>query len=198
MKDVLAGPRRPRKWAKAFTLVEMLVAVALGTMVLGSVVALTLYGTRCFVSVGNYADLDNQSRNALDVICRDLRHATAVLAFQTNLPVLSLTATNANQGLSMILTWDSNAGTLVYQKTGQTTETYLTQCDSWNFGLYQRTPLISSTNILFFPATNSTGVLDPSFCKLIDMSWKCSRSILSVKIDTESVQTAQIVLRNKL
>ncbi len=50
---------------------------------------------------------------------------------------------------------------------------------------------------MFYPATNSSGVYDPSICKLINMSWKCSRTILGSKMNTESVQTAQVVLRNK-
>ena len=29
------------------------------------------------------------------------------------------------------------------------------------------------------------------------MTWKCSRTILGQKANTESVQTAQVVLRNK-
>jgi hypothetical protein len=31
---------------------------------------------------------------------------------------------------------------------------------------------------------------------MIDVSWKCSREILGAKINTESVQTAKIVIRN--
>jgi len=180
-----------------FTLVEFMVCVALGVLVLGVVVSLTTFSTRSFVSLGNYADLDNQSRNTLDAVCRDLRQATAVLAIQTNLPVLSLTLTNANLGQAMKLTWNSNAATFVYSNSYYGAQTELTGCDTWNFALFQRTPQVTATNITFFLATNGAGVLDLTICKLVDMSWKCSRTILSQKINTESVQTAQIVLRNK-
>jgi hypothetical protein len=30
----------------------------------------------------------------------------------------------------------------------------------------------------------------------VDVSWKCSRQILGEKVNTESVQTAKIVMRN--
>jgi hypothetical protein len=50
---------------------------------------------------------------------------------------------------------------------------------------------------VFFPATNSAGAYDLSVCKLINMTWKCSRTVLGSKLNTESVQTAQVVLRNK-
>jgi hypothetical protein len=39
----------------------------------------------------------------------------------------------------------------------------LTECDRWDFGFYQRTPLITSTGVVFYPATNSAGALDLKF-----------------------------------
>jgi hypothetical protein len=51
--------------------------------------------------------------------------------------------------------------------------------------------------VLYYPATNGTGVLDVNLCKLINLSWKCSRTIFAQKVNTESVQAAQIVLRSK-
>lgn len=174
-----------------------MVCVALGTMIMAAVVSLSLFGTRSFVSLGNYADLDNQSRNALDLVSRDIREATGVIAMTTNLPKLSLTLTNANQGQAYILTWNSNKSTFSYNSTALGNETLLTGCDNWSFALFQRTPNLTSTNITFYPATNSLGKIDMTLCKLVDMSWHCSRTILSQKINTESMQTARIVLRNK-
>ena len=34
-------------------------------------------------------------------------------------------------------------------------------------------------------------------CKLVDLNWRCSRQILQQKVNTESVQTAKIVIRNE-
>jgi hypothetical protein len=36
-----------------------------------------------------------------------------------------------------------------------------------------------------------------SDCKVVAMSWSCSQSVIG-KLETENVQEAQIVLRNKL
>jgi pilin/secretion family protein with methylation motif len=186
-----------RKRLRGFTLVEAMIAMGLGTMVLAATAMLTLYGARTSVAVVNYEDLDSKSRYALDIISREIRQANAVLSYQTNLPVTSFTLTNYAQAAAITLSWDSTAGTVTMAKTGQNTITNLTQCDQWNFGFYQRTPLVTGTNVLFYPATNSAGNLDLSVCKLISMSWKCSRGILGAKINTESVQTAEIVMRNK-
>jgi hypothetical protein len=174
-----------------------MVASSVGMMVLAAVGFMSLYGSRSSLAVANYTDLQAKSRHALDVVSRELRQASAVLSFQTNLPVTSLTITNSGQLTAVTLTYDSNARTLALQKTGQATVNVLSECDRWSFGLYQRTPLITATNIVYYPATNSTGAIDPTICKLISLSWKCSRLIAAQKLNTESVQAAQFVLRNK-
>ncbi len=148
--------------------------------------------------MGNYISLDRKSRNTLDVLSREIRNATGVVAFNTNLPARWLTLTNASQATAVTLTYDSNARTLVMTKTGQAAQTYLTECERWDFGLFSRAPLLSTNNITFYSATNTTGVMDVTLCKLISMSWKCSRTVLGSKFNTESVQTAQIVMRNKV
>jgi hypothetical protein len=186
-----------RGLTRAFTLVEGLIATSLGTLVLAAVTTLTMYGARTSLAVVNYEDLDTKSRYALDLISREIRQANAVLSYSTNSPVTSFTLTNYDQAAAITLTWDSNARTVTMAKTGQNTVTNLTQCDQWNFAFYQRTPWITGTNVIFYPATNSAGNLDLSVAKLISMSWKCSRTILGAKLNTESVQTAEIVMRNK-
>ena len=187
----------PPQLVRGFTLVELMVALGLGSLVLATVASLSVYGARSSIAIANYADLDEKSRYALDLISREFRQGTAVVGYQTNSTGKSLTLTNATQAASMTLAYDSNARTLVLTKTGQAPFTALTECDRWDFSLCQRTPYGYPTNLFFFPATNSAGALDLSVCKLINMTWKCSRTILAQKVNTESVQTAQIVMRNK-
>jgi Tfp pilus assembly protein PilW len=192
MNLLISHPNRRRRLARAMTLVELMVASGLGSIVMAVVASLTIYGAHTFSAMGNYVDLDLHSRNALDVIGRELRSATAVTASQTNSPNVSVTLTNTDSSTGFTLTWNTNARTLVLTKSGQPAQTCLTECDSWSFALYNRAPNISATNITFNTATNLAS------CKLINMSWKCSRTILGAKLNTESVQTAQIVLRNKI
>ncbi|HVV02499.1 MAG TPA: prepilin-type N-terminal cleavage/methylation domain-containing protein [Verrucomicrobiae bacterium] len=183
--------------ARGFTLIEVLVASGLIAVLSMILCYLGIFGARSFQALGNYCDLDNQSRNALDLISREMRESTGLLAFQTNLPVKSITLTNASRGTFLEIKWDASAHTLFYRATDYASTALLTQCDNWDFSLYSRAPNITSTNIIFYPATNGLGVLDATRCKLINMTWKCSRTILGSKMNTETVQTAQIVLRNK-
>jgi hypothetical protein len=178
-------------------LVEVMVALGLGSLVLATVGALSLYGARSSIAIVNYTDLDARSRSALDVTGRDIRQAVALLAFETNLPVRSMTFASQQAGQTLKISWDSRDRTVVLERTGQPRAVVLTECDRWDFSLYKRVPRVTATNVFFYPATNVAGQLDPKLCKLINMTWKCSRQIRTQKVNTESVQTAQIVLRNK-
>ncbi len=166
-------------------------------MVLTAVATLWIFSNRSFVALGNYTDLDTKSRYAIDCMLRDIRAATAVASFQNNGTTNWLTVTNTQSpSWGVTYSWDSSTRNLVCQKTGEADRTYLTECDVWDFQLYQRTPHTSGTYV-FYPATNSAGAVDLSICKLINMTWRCSRTILGSKVNTENVQTAQVVLRNK-
>ena len=187
-------PGRPHRPAFGFSLVEVMVAMALASLVLASVGSMALYAARSFVAIINYTSLDAKSRYGLDVVSRELRQADTLLSFQTN---RSLTFTNARAAATVRLTYDPNARTVVMTKTGQPPLTLLTGCDRWAFSLYQRTAAVTGTNLSFVPATNTTGALDVNLCKLVSFSWKSSRTIMTEKVNTESVQSAMVVLRNK-
>jgi Tfp pilus assembly protein PilW len=195
------------------TLAEMLVCVGLASMVLVAASSLWLFGTRSYAAMGNYTDLDARSRNALDLMSREIRQATAVTSFKNSGSVRWLQVTNAARATSATYIWKAGPRTLVCQRTDSSTsstgpsamasasisqpdEVYLTECDRWDFDLYQRAPQKGGSYV-FFPTTNSSGAYDLTICKLVNMTWKCSRTILGSKANSESVQTAQVVLRNK-
>ena len=66
----------------------------------------------------------------------------------------------------------------------------LTGCETLNFAIFQR----NSTNGTYdqYPSSN-----EPTNTKLVQVSWVCKRSILGASINSESVQTAKIVIRKK-
>jgi prepilin-type N-terminal cleavage/methylation domain-containing protein len=169
------------------SLIEMLVAVAISSIIFAAVASFSLFTARRFVSTGNYADLDRASRNALDVLTRDIRMAKSMTAFTTN----KLTMT-AYDNSTLIFEYTPANGRLT-RKAGAETTVLLEQCDYLNFQVYQRRPM---PGFQFFPATNAAGAYDPAVAKLVDVSWRCSRKILGQKMNTESVQTAKIVMRN--
>jgi type IV pilus assembly protein PilW len=182
MRIARTGDRR------GMTLIEMLVALSVGVLVLTVVAVLSVYALRSFTAMANYADLEAQSRTALDWITRDLRQATGVVSFNQAGPDKWLRLTNALEGVSFKYAWYPDERVLECEKDGQPVRTFLTECDEWNFTLYQRTPLAGLTN-QFYATTNA------DMCKMIEMNWRCSRTMLGKKWNTESAQSARVVLR---
>jgi prepilin-type N-terminal cleavage/methylation domain-containing protein len=183
---------RRRKSAAGFTLVEMMTSVALGLILLVGVAILYINGNESFVAMANYQNLDKYSCNALDILTREIRGCSAVTAYTAN---QSITLNNVTLGKTVNIAYDSTGRTLILTTTiggTATTVTNLTGCDSWTCSMFTGVPIISTTNVTF-TATSSA-----SSCKVIQMNWKCSRTYLGAKLQTESVQTAQIVLRNEV
>ncbi len=169
----------------AWTLVEMMIGTGVGSLVLIAASQITLFTARSFVAMGNYNDLDRASRNALDVMCSEIRGAKSVGSFATNQLVL----TNLD-GAVFSYTWDPSTGNVTRQ-WGSESRVLLTSCDYFSFDIFQRNP--AATNALWFPYET---ISQPYMTKLVNVSWKCSRQIMTAKVNTESVQTAKIVIRN--
>jgi prepilin-type N-terminal cleavage/methylation domain-containing protein len=179
MKLFLA--QHPNRRRGGMTLVEIMVATAVGSIAMAAVMSLWLYSARSFVAMGNYADLDRVSRNALDLMSREIRCTRSLSSFSTN-ALQFVDYDNA----SLTYSYSPDTRQLVRVK-GSASQVLLQQCDFLAFHISQRNP---SNNFTFYPTTL------PSQAKLIDVSWRCSREILGAKVNTESVQTAKIVIRN--
>lgn len=192
MKTPINPTSRRRRVLAGMTLLELMVASGIGMIVLAVIFGLIVFAARSFIALGNYSNLDQQSRLAADTMSREIRQATAVLGWQKTATAKSLTVTNATAGYGLRYSWDSSSRELRSRKSGESVdEVVLSGCDNWDFALWQRTPQPNQTNV-FYPA------ITPLQCKLVDMSWKCSRAVVSTKLmNTETVQTAQIVLRNQ-
>ena len=168
----------------AMTLLEMMMAVSIGGLVLAAIGSLLLHTTRSFVAIGNYNDLDSASRNALDLLSRDVRQSRALTSFSTNQITLQ-----ANDSNTLVYAYSPTTHKLTRRIGTKDATVLLEQCDYLNFFIYQRNP---SNGWTWYPVTSNL----ISTAKLIDVSWKCSRQILGKKVNTESVQTAKFVIRN--
>lgn len=164
------------------TLVEVLVTVALSGIIFAALAMLWTNGARGILAMTNYTELDRRSKTALDIMSKDIRQAAAITSFSTN----SIAMTNKS-GIAYSYAYSTGAKTLTRTFNGSS-KVLLTGCDSLVFSISQRNPQAGFT---FTPATNNISV-----AKLVDVNWKCSRQILGKSINTESIQTAKIVMRN--
>ena len=178
-----ASAGRPCR-CRGMTLVELMVALGASVLLLAAVAKGWAFTARSFAAIGNYADMDNASRNALDLMSRDIRGAQSVTFYRTN----QITLRNPPPDNSVFsYVYDPNTATLV-RSTSAGDQVLLRECDYVTFSVSQRNV---TNNFQFYSTSNQ-----PSLTKLVDVSWKCSRKVVGTMVNTESVQTAKIVLRN--
>ena len=166
------------------TLVEVMIATSIGTLILAAAGSLMVYNVRSLAALSNYADLDRYSRGAVDKLSQDIRQATNMVAFTSTELVFSSARGRSN----ISYTYFPDVRQLV-RVEGLNREVLLHGCDSLVFTVYGRNNVSNSWDQ--FVVTNATGA------KLIKLNWTCSRTILGQAVNTESVQTAKIVMRKQ-
>jgi hypothetical protein len=173
-----------------------MVAVTASTVILLAFIAATISMSKSMKAISNYNDLDNRSRNTLDVMSRDVRNAAQLVACTadaTGTNFTSITFTNPSvlgpSGFSYTYANSNLTRTYCFSNGTASVTTMLTNCDYLAFTLYDRIPNTGEafTFLTVGSATNQT--------KLVSVSWRCSRTVVGVA-NTESVQTAQIATRN--
>ncbi len=169
---------------RGFTLVELMVASAVGALVLTGVAAVFVGSNVSFSAVGNYVSMDRSSENALDQMSRDIRRSANLTRFASNQLVFNYAGST-----NMVFNYDPSVGNLTSWKTGDAvTNVLLTGCDSLQFSMYSNIPQ---------PGGDLTNATTISKAKAISVNWHCSRTMLGNRRNTEDTQEAVIVIRNK-
>jgi hypothetical protein len=168
-----------------------MVATAVGLVLISFVLVLTIYGQRSFQVMSNYSDLDAKSRQAIMLLSKEIRQATHVTQARTNSSGKLLTLTNTVEHSGFNLAWDAGARTVTIEQMPGITNVLLTGCDEWNYTLYNDAPRIIGGKVVFSQSTS------PAACKLIEMSWTCSRTIAG-KSSLPSVESVSFALRNSM
>jgi hypothetical protein len=165
-----------------------MVAAGIAGIVMVAILSLVFFSARSFAALTNYVDLDNVSRNTLDHMLREIRQADALTHHSANLISFQHTDPNSGATFTVSYVYNPSAGTLT-RVQGSLRKTMLRECDFLRFAIYQRNPL---------PGTwDQYPTADADTCKLVQLSWRCSRMILGARVNTESVQSAKVVIRKK-
>jgi len=166
------------------SLVEMMISVTIALIALSAVMALTLYSARAFAAITNYVDLDQYSRKTLDRMSLEIRQADKLNYYATNMLVMNINGGTNN----LIYYYWPNARMLVRYR-GSEREVLLKECDALRFDIFDRNTV--SNTFDQFPTAVATNA------KLVRVSWTCSRTILGSAVNTESLQSAKIVIRKQ-
>lgn len=172
-----------KRWG--FTLIELLIASGISSMLFMVVSSMSFFAARSFAAMTNYVDLDAHSRDALDRMTKQIREVNQLTASTET----SLTFEDDDGG-TLEFIYDAANRKLIRRKNGiQDAKPLLEQCDYLKFGIFQRNPL-GGTYDQYPTAT-------PATCKVVQMTWICSRTILGAKVNTESVLSAKVVIRKQ-
>jgi Tfp pilus assembly protein PilW len=174
------------------TLVEAVISVALGTVIIGVALMLLYFGNQALYGLTNYDQMNRSSRNALDVMSKDIRTAKWLTGYISNGTVQQLTFSNLSGYTPSTFSYSytnmtGSNGALTRNYNGFNT-VLLTNLSWLTFGLCQRSP---NTNLTFYPTT------DPNNTKLITLSWQSRSTVGGARfVNTETVHSANIVIRN--
>jgi Tfp pilus assembly protein PilW len=163
---------------------EMVFAVGISSLVFLVLTSIYMLSVRNFTVFANYVDLNGANRLAMDMITRDLREANRLTACTTN-------SISIEDAAGATVSYTHNAGTkrVIRTVNGSGAKVVLTGCDSIQFRMLKRNPVVGSYNVV--PTSTATEA------KVVDAAWNCSRTIFGVKANTENVQTARIVIRRQ-
>jgi hypothetical protein len=162
--------------------------MALAGVIMVAILSLTFFSARSFAALTNYVDLDNVSRNTLDIMLREIRQAEELTFYSNTQLTFRHVDPISNSSFNVSYIYSPSARTLT-RIQGSMQKILLRECDFLRFAIYQRNPLPGTWD-QYPTATVST-------CKLVQLSWICSRTILGARVNTESVQSAKVVIRKK-
>lgn len=181
-----------RNARRAWTLVEMMVAVAVFSLSSMSLMGIYVFSVKSMASMYSYALLDAYNRQAMDQLTREIRQSKKVLAYTTN----SITVLTANDdgtdGPAVTYSFSPSSKKMLRSSTDGSTKMLLDNCDLLKFDLFTRCP----SNAVFgaFPTASNNW---QQTVKVLQLTWKTQIVQPSGIASSENVQTARIVIRKQ-
>jgi prepilin-type N-terminal cleavage/methylation domain-containing protein len=174
---------------RGFTLVELLIATSLGSVVLLAVLSTFLFLGRSGANISNYAEMEAQARSALEIFAVDARMAKDVTWHSTTALTLRIPASGGDRFYRY--SFDPAAQTLTRQLTGPSpgpAQVLITGVQTFDFRAYK-----INTGEVDFTDLSAAGRVT----KQIQLSLSASRTSSTVTSATNTVLSARFILRNK-
>ena len=178
------------KKASGYTLVEVLLAMALGTVVLTATMSSFLMLGRSGLNIGNYNDMESQARVSLERFGQDVRQASGI------------TWTSSSE-IALTFPAAKTPNTVIYRRSG---DTLVREVRSpANAVLEQRNLVTGVTQLVFTGyAVDGTAIAEAATpleknlqTKQLELSLRAARSSATVATATNTLLSARFILRNK-
>lgn len=173
-----------RSLSAGFTFMEMMIATTIGLMAMSALGTLSLYTARSFLAMSNYSELSQQSRNALDFMTGEIRQANRLVSGGG-----SSISLEDWDGKKLAYYYDGDLKQLIRDKEDEDPKVLLENCEEFSATLFQRNP-VEGEYEQYPSATAWT-------CKLIQLDWRCAKSVMGDRVNSEVVQSAKIVIRKQ-
>jgi Tfp pilus assembly protein PilW len=147
-----------------FTLAEFTVAMGVAAMLTAVVSSFSIYSFQNVLAIGNYVELDNLNRLAIDTLTADLRKCNRVISSSATSLVLEDSAGNVTYA------YNSTKKQLSRTQAGSL-RVLLTACENFQLSLGQRNPIGGTYDV--YPAAT------PATAKVVNVSWICTRDIMA-------------------
>jgi prepilin-type N-terminal cleavage/methylation domain-containing protein len=180
------SPARDRalRHRRGFSLVEVMIAATLGSVILLAVLTTFLFLGRSAANLRNYTDMESQARKALELFAEDTRQARTVTWTSADSVTL-----NVN---TVTITYDFSSGSFRRQIASGTPLTLLSGITNFTFLAYT----ITGNAITDF-STSTARTTANNTTKQIQISLSAARTSQTVATATNLVLSARYVLRNK-
>jgi type II secretory pathway pseudopilin PulG len=185
--------RTSTKTGRAWTLVEMMMAVGIFSLTGLALMSLYLFCVKGMASMYNYSLLDQYNRQAMNLLTREIRQAIQVVSYTTNSITIQTGNTNGTAGPRVTYSFNGASQRLLRTSTDGTSQVLLNNCSLLSFSLYTRIPVGGSYGA--YPvATNNW----QQTVKVLQLTWKTAiTNSPSNLANSENIQTALVVIRKQ-
>lgn len=163
------------------TLVEIMIATAIGSLVMLVLASLTMYSARSFSSMVNYTDLNKDSRMALDRMSKEIRQSSGLISYTPTSLVFK------TDGGPLTYSYNAAKKEITEARGANTPVSLLKHCTYWTNNIFRQNPLPG--NLDFVPTTN------PALCKMVQITWRCVSDTMQSQTNSADVQSMKVVIR---
>ena len=181
----------PRSPGRGFTLVEVMVAASIGSIVMAGVMSTFLMLGRSGTNIVAYTTMDAQTRRALEDFAQDVRMASDATWNSDTSMTFTVPDNYTSDGNQVTYAWDNTANSATYHyfyrkpgdDTATTTKTtYIANVTSFVFYRYDRLNVATTSN---------------AATKRVQINMTITSRNTTVVNATDTTLSASFVLRNK-
>lgn len=169
--------------ARGFTVVEMMFAIGIGSLVLAGVVTSYIFSVKGFSALSNYGEIQADGRRALDWFARDLRNGIAISSAISNKVVVALPKTVSS--------------TAIVTATNLVTHEYKTGAWYRTDGAGVKTMLATNVSRLTFSSYDAAGNVTTQASRVVSVqvdAYLLKRTIS--KVQSSDFLSARLRMRN--